>query len=136
MLVYMVKLLIELKLAKVALESRVVQTTDEKNVLARQLEVLLNAIPDLIWLKDPNGTYLFCNQAFERLFGAKEEEIVGKSDYDFVDYQLADFFRAHDNIAMDARKPIRNEEELRFKDGYHAFLRLSKHRYMTKTVSL
>lgn len=127
MLVYMVKLLIELKMAKVALESRVVQTTDEKNLLSRQLEVLLNAIPDLIWLKDPNGTYLFCNQAFERLFGAKEKDIVGKSDYDFVDYQLADFFRAHDNIAMDARKPIRNEEELSFKaDGYHGFFETIK----------
>lgn len=127
MFAFMVKLFIELKMAKVSLESKVIQTTDEKNLLSLQLEVLLNAIPDLIWLKDPNGIYLFCNKAFERLYGAKEEEMVGKSDYDFVDYPLADFFRTHDRIAMDARQPMRNEEELFFKaDGYHGFFETIK----------
>ena len=124
---FMVKLFIELKMAKVSLESKVIQTTDEKNLLSLQLEVLLNAIPDLIWLKDTNGLYLFCNKAFERLYGAKEEDIVGKSDYDFVDYPLADFFRTHDIIAMDAHQPVRNEEELCFKaDGYHGFFETIK----------
>lgn len=127
MLAYMAKLLMELKIAKVALESKVVQTTGEKNILERQLEVLLDAIPDLIWLKDPNGIYLFCNRAFERFFGAKEKDIVGKSDYDFVEYQLADFFRTHDIIAMDAKEPVRNEEELSFKeDGYNGLFETIK----------
>lgn len=127
MLGYLAKLFIELKLAKVALESKVIQTTGEKNILERQFEVLLDAIPDLIWLKDPNGVYLFCNRAFERLFGAKEKEIVGKSDYDFVEYQLADFFRTHDIIAMDAKEPVRNEEELSFKeDGYNGLFETIK----------
>lgn len=127
MLAYMVKLFIELKMAKVALESKVLQTTDEKNLLARQLEIVLNAIPDLVWLKDPNGIYLLCNKAFERLYGAKEEDIVGKSDYEFVDYQQADFFRTHDIIAMDAHQSVRNEEELSFKeDGYNGFFETIK----------
>ena len=127
MLAYMAKLVVELKITKVALESQVLQTTGEKNVLARQFEVLLNAIPDLIWLKDPNGIYLFCNKAFERLYGAKEHEIVGKSDYDFVDFQLADFFRTHDIIAMDAKEPVRNEEELSFKeDDYNGLFETIK----------
>jgi len=127
MLAYMAKLLLELKMAKVALESKVLQTTGEKNVLERQFEVLLNAIPDLIWLKDPNGIYLFCNKAFERLYGAKEQVIVGKSDYAFVNFQLADFFRTHDIIAMDAKEPVRNEEELSFKeDGYNGLFETIK----------
>ena len=127
MFAYMVKLLLELKIAKNSLESKVIQTTGEKNLIARQLEVLLDAIPDLIWLKDPSGMYLFCNKAFERFFGAKEEDIVGKSDYDFVDHQQADFFRTHDIIAMDAHQPIRNEEELSFKeDGYNGLFETIK----------
>lgn len=127
MLAYLAKLLMDLKIAKVALESKVIQTTDEKNMLERQLDVLLDAIPDLIWLKDPNGIYLFCNRAFERLFGAKEKDIVGKSDYDFVEYRLADFFRTHDIIAMDAKEPVRNEEELSFKeDGYNGLFETIK----------
>lgn len=127
MLAYMAKLLIELKITKMALESKVIQTTGEKNRLEHQFEILLNAIPDLIWLKDPNGIYLFCNKAFERFFGAKEKDIVGKSDYDFVEFQLANFFRTHDVIAMEAEAPTRNEEELSFKeDGYNGIFETIK----------
>jgi PAS domain S-box-containing protein len=81
------------------------------------LRILVNTIPDLIWLKDQNGVYLSCNPMFERFFGAKESEIVGKTDYDFVDRDLADFFRANDRKAMAANKPSKNEEELTFADG-------------------
>ncbi len=71
---------------------------------------LLNAIPDLVWIKAPDGIYLACNEAFERFFGAKESEIVTKTDYDFVDKSLADFFRSQDKLAMQADKPCTNEE--------------------------
>ena len=30
-----------------------------------QLHTILNAIPDLLWLKDTNGAYLNCNKRFE-----------------------------------------------------------------------
>ena len=71
---------------------------------------LLNAIPDLVWIKDPDGIYLSCNEAFESFFGAKEAEIVTKTDYDFVDESLADFFRSQDKLAMQSDKPRTNEE--------------------------
>ncbi|MHC1760651.1 MAG: PAS domain S-box protein [Negativicutes bacterium] len=81
------------------------------------LRALVDTIPDLIWLKNAEGIYLSCNPMFERFFGAKEEEIVGKSDYDFVDKELADFFREHDRMAMAAGGPSVNEEWLTFADN-------------------
>ena len=127
MLAYMVKLLMKLRVATRALESKIVQTTGEKDLIEYQFRVLLDAIPDLIWLKDPNGNYLFCNKSFERLYDKPECELVGKSDYDFVDFQLADFFRTHDIIAMDAKEPVRNEEELHFKaDAYNGLFETIK----------
>jgi len=85
----------------------------------RQLRTLVDTIPDLIWLKDRNGFYLSCNSMFELFFGAKESLIVGKTDYDFVDKDLADFFREHDQIAMAAGRPSINEERLTFaENGY------------------
>jgi len=84
-----------------------------------RLRTLINTIPDLIWLKDAEGVYLACNPMFERFFGASEAEIAGKTDYDFVDKELADFFREHDNKAMAAGHPSSNEESLTFvADGY------------------
>ena len=73
-------------------------------------ELLFNTIPDLLWLKDANGIYLTCNKRFEDFFGAKKEEIIGKTDYDFVNKEMGDFFRENDKKAMYAGKPTINEE--------------------------
>jgi PAS domain S-box-containing protein len=88
-----------------------------------RLQTLVQTIPDLIWLKDKDGVYLSCNTMFERFFGAKEADIVGKTDYDFVDRELADSFREHDNKAMVAGKTTSNEEWITFADdGHRVFL--------------
>ena len=75
-----------------------------------QLRTLIQTIPDLVWLKDPQGVYLACNPAFERLFGAREPDILGKTDYDFVSKDQADFFRQKDREAVAAGGPRVNEE--------------------------
>jgi len=88
-----------------------------------RLHTLVRTIPDLIWLKDTDGVYLSCNSMFERFFGAREADIVGKTDYDFVDRGLADFFRENDRKAMATDRPTRNEEWITFADdGRRALL--------------
>lgn len=88
---------------------------------------ILATIPDLVWLKDVDGVYLACNPTFERFFGAKEAEIVGKTDYDFVASDLADSFRRHDRAALAAGAPTINEEWIRFADdGHHSLLETAK----------
>lgn len=86
------------------------------------LRTLIETIPDLVWLKDPQGVYISCNPKFERFFGAKESEIVGKTDYDFLDRTLADFFREKDKAVMLANKSITNEEEVKYADDGHGEL--------------
>jgi PAS domain S-box-containing protein len=87
------------------------------------LRTLVNTIPDLIWLKDTNGVYLSCNPMFERFFGTTETDIIGKTDYDYVDKGLADFFLENDRKAIEAGKPTSNEEWVTFADdGHRAFL--------------
>jgi len=85
-----------------------------------QINTLVNSIPDLVWLKDASGVYLFCNPTFEKFFDIKEADIIGKSDYDFVDKKTADCFRENDRRAMLAGQSSVNEEELTFASGsYH-----------------
>jgi PAS domain S-box-containing protein len=91
------------------------------------LDSLVNTLPDLVWLKDAEGTYLSCNKRFEQFFGAPVADIVGKTDYDFVDKDLADFFRAHDKKAMETNGPSTNEEEITFAcDGHREILETTK----------
>ena len=87
-----------------------------------RLRNLVQAIPDLVWLKDPQGVYLSCNRMFGRFYGAQETDIIGKTDDDFVNKELADFFRMHDRNAMTAGKPSVNEELLTFAaDGHQGW---------------
>lgn len=92
-----------------------------------KLQTLVENIPDLVWLKDAAGVYRFANPRFEAFFGAPASEIVGKTDYDFVDQELADFFRAHDRIAMERGGPSINEEWVTFaSDGHRELLETVK----------
>ena len=91
------------------------------------LKTLIGTIPDLVWLKDPQGVFLNCNPAFERLYGASECDIVGKTDDVFVGPELAEFFRANDRAAAEAGGPRRNEEWLAFAaDGYRGLFETIK----------
>ncbi len=91
------------------------------------LRTLINALPDLIWLKDVDGRYLSCNKRFEAFFGASIGEIVGKTDYDFVSQALADHFRYHDRVAMERDALSINEEEVAFAvDGHREILETTK----------
>lgn len=124
---YMAKFFVDLRIAKKALETRIIQTHNEKEILEQRLSTLLDAVPDLVFLKNPEGVYLFCNRAFEKLYGVKEADMMGKTDYDFVDKQAADFFRTNDLIAIDAQTSVTNEEELCFKeDGYNGLFETIK----------
>ncbi|MFH0784391.1 MAG: PAS domain S-box protein [Pseudomonadota bacterium] len=101
-----------------------IQKQDEEKLRKSEshLRTLLQTIPDLIWLKDKNGVYLSCNTKFERFFGTKEADIIGKTDYDFVDPELADFFIEHDRKAMAAGEPTSNEEWITYADDGHRVL--------------
>ncbi len=77
-----------------------------------QLKTLVRCIPDPVWLKDLNGVYLACNPPFQDLFGLAESDLLGKRDHDFVETELADWFRLNDQRAVDANAPQMNEEWL------------------------
>jgi two-component system sensor histidine kinase/response regulator len=76
-----------------------------------QWRTLMNTLPDLVWLKDKDGRFLSCNTRFEEYFGQKEAQIIGKTDYDFVEKERADFFSKQDQLAMHGGQAKVNEEE-------------------------
>lgn len=99
----------------------------QNEMQAIRLESLVNSIPDLVWMKDEMGKYLHCNNRFGEFFGASSKEIIGKTDYDFVDKELADSFRRNDANAMNSSKPVKNFEEITFiSDGHVEYLETIK----------
>jgi len=83
------------------------------------LKSMIDAVPDLIFYKDFNSVYLGCNSAFAHKFiGISEEEIVGRTDFDFVkDPELARFFVQKDREMLMANKTRMNEETIILANG-------------------
>ena len=115
------------KLAQIKLELL------NKELLEKELKLknILHNIPDLVWIKDPNGRYILCNKRFEELYGQPQDKIIGKTDYDFIEKNLADSFRKYDQMALKSEFPINNVEELKYLSDGH--IEIS---YVTKTKIL
>ena len=87
------------------------------------LTALRDGIPDLIFYKSRDGVYLGCNQAFCDFVGkANEAEIIGTTDYDMFDKELANFFRDKDMAMLEAGVLTRNDEWVTYPDGRKVLL--------------
>jgi diguanylate cyclase (GGDEF)-like protein/PAS domain S-box-containing protein len=91
-----------------AVRMRTVELEREK----AQLRTLVESSPDVIWLKDPAGTYLTCNARFEELIGKPREAIVGKRDADLFAPPDAAHMHDTDTEALRTGKPLAHEQRL------------------------
>ncbi|MGA9575757.1 MAG: PAS domain S-box protein, partial [Lysobacterales bacterium] len=84
-----------------------------------QWRELIDELPDLVWLKDLQGAYLACNKRFQKYLGIREDQIIGKTNYDLMDKELADFHHEQDKAVMTSGKRFVSEELVRFADDGH-----------------
>ncbi|MBF0191373.1 MAG: response regulator [Magnetococcales bacterium] len=70
-----------------------------------EMQTLIQTIPEMIWLKSPNGIYLKCNIAFERLVGKPRAEIIGQTDRDLFGEDLAQLLRTRDLACITSGEP-------------------------------
>ncbi|OHE62918.1 MAG: hypothetical protein A2001_00510 [Treponema sp. GWC1_61_84] len=75
----------------------------------KRLSDVLQTIPDMVWQKDAEGRYQACNPAFEQLIGKRESDIIGLTDFDLFDSNLADTLRQKDREAIETGRPCVNE---------------------------
>lgn len=75
-----------------------------------QLRIILDSIPDTIWMKDARGVYLAANQAFLDRVGKRREDVLGKTDHDVFPKEYADKYRADDEDVAATRTQKRLEE--------------------------
>ncbi|MDX2418442.1 MAG: PAS domain S-box protein [Xanthomonadales bacterium] len=107
-----------------ALRSRTVGELQKGEHRLGQAEwhALIDTLPDLVWLKDRQGVYLACNHRFEGYLGVKEDAIIGKTGYDFLDKQQADTYREQDRQAMSSGERYISEEQVCFANDGHVEL--------------
>ena len=90
-------------------------------------ETVLNTIPGLIWIKDLNGTYVFCNNRLEEYLGTNKLNIQGKTTYDFTDRESADLASKYDQEVIRKETPVVSEEWITCaKTGQKEFLEVKR----------
>jgi diguanylate cyclase (GGDEF)-like protein/PAS domain S-box-containing protein len=88
---------------------------------AELFRALIHTIPDMVWLKDRSCTYQACNSAFERHFGETADNIIGKTDDDFVGSLVAMQLAQTDEITLQSGQPASFEETMQTADGLVTF---------------
>src|SRR5208282_4978521 len=85
-------------------------------------------IPQRVFWKDRNISYLGCNKALATDAGLKDPaEIIGKNDYELAWRETAEDYRADDKLVMEQDTPRLDYEEIQDKpDGSLIWLRTSK----------
>lgn len=75
---------------------------------------LFDSLPDICFFsKDRKGIFIMGNQAFlEKLGLDREEDLIGKNDYDFFPKRLIEIFQRDDQWVMNNRKPLVERVEL------------------------
>lgn len=79
-----------------------------------RLRTLIDHLPDYVFIKDSHCRFVTVNRAHILLFGCtSEEEIVGKTDFDFSPSELAEMYHVDDlQVIEQGRTLINREEEL------------------------
>jgi len=81
------------------------------------IQTILDASPDLIFIKDVNDMHLECNKAFCRVMGLERDQIVGKTTEELFPKAEAAFYQQNDQIVLKSMAPRRNREWMSLPDG-------------------
>jgi len=102
--------------AKEELEKRVAERTVEISKERLMLRTLIDNLPDIVFIKDAQSRFTMLNMACAQQLGAsRPEDVLGKSDADFVTAELAAQYRADEQSLMQSGKPVHKEEPTQFK---------------------
>jgi|GEM_PF-740986 len=97
------------------------EVESDKNHL--MLDTVLKGTPNAIYIKDLESRMLLANAATIKSFGQKESDIIGKTDYEYIDDKETAASMIHnDTIVMDCGETRIFEERLKTPDGERVFL--------------
>jgi two-component system cell cycle sensor histidine kinase/response regulator CckA len=76
-----------------------------------RLQTFVDVTPDLIYLKDRELRYLLANRAFLDHWGLEQDDVIGKTDLDFVPQPRAQAYQQGEHQVMDRQRGLVVEEQ-------------------------
>jgi PAS domain S-box-containing protein len=86
------------------------------------LQSIIDNTSNPIFIKRINGEYLLINKQFGDLFKISNDEIIGKTDFDFLPESVAEAYRNSDIEAVKKLRELKTEETIQQKDGKHTYI--------------
>lgn len=77
---------------------------------SRRIETIINSSSDFIVMKDRDFRFLVVNEQCAKFFNAPLQEIIGKTEFDFMSAEAAEECRRSDEEALAADAPVFSEE--------------------------
>jgi len=84
-----------------------------------RLQAFFENSPNLVFIKDREGRYLYVNRGFKRVLCGADEQVVGKMDDELFSAEQAAAFQTNDRQVLQAGVPIEFEETALEEDGQH-----------------
>jgi len=84
-----------------------------------RLQAFLENSPNLVFIKDREGRYLYVNRRFKSVLQLADEQVIGKSDDELFSAGQAAAFQANDREVLQAGVPMEFEETALEEDGQH-----------------
>uniref|UniRef100_UPI004047154D sensor domain-containing diguanylate cyclase n=1 Tax=Aliarcobacter sp. TaxID=2321116 RepID=UPI004047154D len=80
-----------------------------EEITINHLKQTLDNIPSYVYIKNKNSKYIYANKLTLQLFNCLEEELIGRSDFDFFPSALASYLR---EVDLKVLSGLNNEEEI------------------------
>ncbi len=106
------------------------ETQEELLLQKNKLEALIHSIPDPIYIKNVENKYIGCNQAFEKVAGRTEQDVVGQEDTAVFSPEVAASFRTKDKEMLTVGEAQRTEEQIPVPYGENLFFDIWKTPYI------
>ena len=76
---------------------------NESNLTKEHMELLLDNIYTVAFIKDSSGKYLYFSKTLCEFFGKSRDEIIGKCDEEIFPSNIVETFKATDKIVIDSK---------------------------------
>ncbi len=90
------------------------------------IQMLIDNIPDLIYIKDRKNRFIMVNSAMADFFRKRPEDFIGKTDFDFALQKIAKESFKDDNKVIKSNKPIIDKSEKVIRSGKEFWVSSSK----------
>ena len=89
----------------------------------RQMQEIMDHSPAPIYVKSIDGNYLMVNEHFERLFNLKQEDVLGKDDFEVMpNAETARMVQTLDKQVALEERALQMDEQILMADGIHTYV--------------